>query len=275
MKCADTLLHYIVILLRIVEHSCLMNLATARVFETLELFGKERRPMSVSQISRALAAPKSSMFNVLQDLVELGLLDFDPIRRFYFPTLRVATMGSWVEQALFNGAPYEELLLDLATTTGETTGLSVQRGYKVQFIRVVRGENNEELPLPENATSSVFTTSAGRVLLSLRDDHDICTIVDAANAKQGMNASIDTRALLRAVRQIRAAGFALTAATARSDTCGIAVNLRIGPTVRPVALSIVGARERVERKKEWLLSRIRDRLDHYFPPHRAQNATTR
>jgi DNA-binding IclR family transcriptional regulator len=43
-------------------------------FDLIELFARQKTPMTLSQLSRALAMPKSSTFNLIDTLLARGLL---------------------------------------------------------------------------------------------------------------------------------------------------------------------------------------------------------
>ena len=74
-----------------------------RVFEVLELFDRERRPLSLKEMCAALRLAPSSGAALLKSLVALGYLDYDRGTRSYFPTMRIAFLGQWVDEALFGG----------------------------------------------------------------------------------------------------------------------------------------------------------------------------
>jgi len=76
--------------------------SVARVLEVLELFTRQREPMSGIQICRSLDYPKSSANAILKSLVELGYLALNPDNLKYFPSFRVTYLGDWIPGQLVN-----------------------------------------------------------------------------------------------------------------------------------------------------------------------------
>ncbi len=72
-----------------------------RVFEVLEYFDDVRRPASLHDIVSHFGYPLSSGYSLLKSIVAMGYLDYDKASRTYMPTMRVATLGHWVQDALF------------------------------------------------------------------------------------------------------------------------------------------------------------------------------
>src|SRR4051794_31187165 len=91
-----------------------------RVFEILELFDRERRRLSLKEISARLGYPASSGSVLLKSVVALGYLDYDRRVKTYFPTMRITALGGWVPGALFGEGGVAELMDHLRAVTGET-----------------------------------------------------------------------------------------------------------------------------------------------------------
>lgn len=240
------------------------NLAIARTFDIFDLYERKRQPMTISQIARHLDVPKSSSFNLLRGLVELGLLDYTPETKLYFPTLKLATYGTWIEGALFDGRPVEQLMTELNNATKETIGLGIQRGLNVQFIEILSGQMPITLNLSPNDTAPMISSAMGLVLLSLKDDREIRTLFNAvADSDQDVD-GIDLDKLLIEIETVRRQGYAQTSRQVESESCGVAIHLPIEREIRPVALAVAGPRERIQRNKEDILSAMREGIYKFF-----------
>ena len=108
----------------------------ARVVEILELFARERRPLSATEIGAALDYPKSSASLLLHTLLESGWLSLDSETMRYFPTLRVTALGDWLPAELFGGESTDALVEELWRKTQETATLSIPNGVHMEFVRV-------------------------------------------------------------------------------------------------------------------------------------------
>src|SRR6218665_3411554 len=69
--------------------------SAVRVFELLEMFGAERRPLRVADIVERLGAPQSSVSMLLKSLVARGYMEFDAAKREYCPSIRISFLGDW------------------------------------------------------------------------------------------------------------------------------------------------------------------------------------
>ena len=98
--------------------------SVGRVFDVLELFREQRRPMSAADIQRRLQIPQPSIRALLKNLVELGYLDYERSTRKYFPALHLARLGDWIEQSLLGGGELAALVESVSMATGETVSLS-------------------------------------------------------------------------------------------------------------------------------------------------------
>jgi len=67
-----------------------------RAFEILEAFSRHRRPLALKELLDELDYPASSGSALMKSLVALGYLDYDGERRTYFPTMRIAALGSCI-----------------------------------------------------------------------------------------------------------------------------------------------------------------------------------
>lgn len=115
--------------------------SATRVIEVLEFFRDHREPRSLKQLTEALGYPQSSTTVLLKSLVTLGYINYDRVRRVYFPTLRVASLGDWISQALLGQGRLLEAMRDVHNGTGETVSIAVQNDVYMQYIRVIQASH--------------------------------------------------------------------------------------------------------------------------------------
>src|SRR5690606_20677382 len=76
------------------------NVKTAlRVIEIIEIFAREGKPLSLTELSRQLGAPVSSCLNLLRTLTGLGYLYETAPRQGYYPTGRLLAMAQRIARA--------------------------------------------------------------------------------------------------------------------------------------------------------------------------------
>jgi len=132
-----------------------------RVLEVFEYFDRVQREASVTEIARELGYPQSSTSVLLRNLADLGYLRHGADQRSYFPTPRVAMLGSWVEPMVAPGGSLRQLMGELGELTGETIILATPLRDQVQYVHVV----------PATTTASLRTRSrsGGRVSRGVGD----------------------------------------------------------------------------------------------------------
>ena len=144
-----------------------------RVFEVFEYFDRERRPLSLKEVASALAYPASSGSALLKSLVALGYLDYDGERRTYFPTMRIAALGAWVEQALFGDGALLAFMERLHRLTAETVLLAAQRAIHAQYVHVIRSAEPLQFSVSPGTRRPLAASGMGWVLLSARSEAEI------------------------------------------------------------------------------------------------------
>ena len=70
-----------------------MSKIVERTLDFLELFAEQKRPLSLSDISRLLKIPASSCHDVLQTLEERGYIYELAPRAGYYPTRRILDLA--------------------------------------------------------------------------------------------------------------------------------------------------------------------------------------
>ncbi|WP_410487096.1 helix-turn-helix domain-containing protein [Sphingobium baderi] len=79
--------------------------SAARAMQVIEFMDTIRRPVSVVELARYLDYPQSSVSGLVQTLLVLGYLHFDPVDRTYTLSSKVSFMGLWVRPIYFVMAP--------------------------------------------------------------------------------------------------------------------------------------------------------------------------
>src|SRR5688572_32029103 len=106
----------------------------------------------------------------MKSLVALGYLDYDRERRTYFPTMRIAVLGSWVPGALVGEGPLLAALEDLHRRIGETVVRAVQSDLHAQYVHVIHSSEPLQFRVPPGTLRPLARSGMGLVLLSAKQD---------------------------------------------------------------------------------------------------------
>src|SRR5689334_13032681 len=99
-----------------------------RTLALLELFSREQRPFTVGRVAEGLKMPQPSVSMLLRNLLELGYLEYDPHRRTFTPSVRVALLGSWIDRRFGDAGAIGERLSELRQAVGHTAYIGIQNG---------------------------------------------------------------------------------------------------------------------------------------------------
>ena len=178
--------------------------SVGRVFGILELFDRERRALSATDVSRALSYPHSSTVALLKSMLSLGYLTAGPGGKTFQPSTRLGQVVEWITTDLQDEVAALGVMKDLHETLDETINLSRQMG---DFVTIVRGLESTRLlgiRVREGAVMPLTTSHSGRVVLATYTDEEVRRIVtdQRQRAYPGSRlATIDQ--ILAEVRRIR------------------------------------------------------------------------
>ncbi len=156
-----------------------------RVFEILELFESECRPLRVGDIVDRLGMPQSSVSMLLRTLVARGYMEFDAARREYCPSVRVSFLGDWVVRIPGQREDIQDMLRHLAEETGETVLMGRQNGMLMQYVSMIESQHALRLILPPGTMRPLHRSAIGIMLLSRMDDERIGRLLRRFNAEAG------------------------------------------------------------------------------------------
>ncbi|BFM05633.1 IclR family transcriptional regulator [Halioxenophilus aromaticivorans] len=133
----------------------------------MDLFARVKEPLSVKQIVAQLGWPRSSVFNLVSTLVDLGYL-YQPVPRGgYYPTTAWLDLAREVCESQPLPPSVHRLVQSLAEETGETVLLAAPEGTQVVFVDVVQSANVIRYSASAGDRVPLQATSAGRAILSL------------------------------------------------------------------------------------------------------------
>jgi DNA-binding IclR family transcriptional regulator len=234
-----------------------------RAFEILEAFHRHRRPLSLKELLDELGYPASSGSALLKSIVAMGYLDYDRERRTYFPTMRMAALGSWVEEALFGDGHLLALMEDLHATTGETVILGAQSDLHAQYIHLIHSAEPLHFAVPPGTRRPLARSGMGWVLLSAKRDAEIEPLLRRINAVSEPAERLTLDDLMAQIDAVRAQGYAFSRHTVSEGVGIIAAALPSGPFGRAYALGVAGPVARLDRKEAAIVEAIRGSIDRF------------
>lgn len=247
--------------------------SAVRTLQILEFFDQVREPTTAATLSKMLHYPQSSTSALLKSMVTMGYLEFDKRKRTYFPTSRVALIGSWLNPMLFAEGNLVRLVQAVFERTGLTVLLAALNGDKAQYIHVLYPKDDVPRHIIVGQARPLATSAVGQALLSAHDDGEIRKLLHRINAYRAEGEGpVQVNALLRTVADIRRDGWATSLSQVEKGTGVLAMLLPIAATGRPLAMGIAGRAENLSARHDELVEMMHQEIDLFLgaprtPPH--------
>jgi len=180
-----------------------MSKIVERTLDFLELFVDEKRPLSLSDISRILKLPVSSCHDVLQALEQRGFIYEVSPRGGYYPTLRMYEAGKVIAENDPVVMRAEILLRELRDRLDESVLLAKISGLGGTYLLSL--ETSQPLRFQQkvgNSITNLHATSAGKAILGTLDDAELLEALETIDFKRLTAQTLTSKAALR--KQIKA-----------------------------------------------------------------------
>jgi IclR family transcriptional regulator, KDG regulon repressor len=243
-----------------------------RAFAVFETFDRARRPLSLKEICAALDCAPSSGSALLKSLVLSGYLDYDLKARTYFPTMRIAALGRWVEGVMFGDGQVLRLMEHLRAKTGETIMLATQSGYFAQYVHVI-AEEPLHVHTPPGTLRPLAASGVGLMLLSSLPDATIrklCRRIDFAGAHEGKKT--DIKLVMQYVEHARREGYVFTKNMPIQGGGVVAMLLPKTAIGRKFALAVGARNDALEEKRPMIIQEMRTGISDFLSNTAASKA---
>jgi DNA-binding IclR family transcriptional regulator len=228
-----------------------------RIFEVLEYFDEVQQPVSLKDMSIHFGYPVSSASALLKSMVVMGYLDYDSYSRTYMPTMRIATLGNWVQGALFGEGRILALMKHMSEITKETISIGTQSDLFAQYIHIVPSQYAIRYHLKPGTVRPLARSGLGWLLLSARTDETIDRLLRRINIEETPESRIALPDLMARVREVRKQGYVFSRHTVTAGAGVIGMLLPIRRHGRILAIGVGGPVDRLEEKKDQILSELR------------------
>ena len=227
-----------------------MNEKTAgRTLDLFEAFAALGRPLSLSELARAIGVPVSSCFGLVRTLEGRGYLYALGARRSFFPTKRL------LEQARLIAArdPVAEragtVLAALRDKTGETTILGKRLGSQAVYLDIAESPHSVRYTARVGDFKPLHSSAIGKALLGQLDRAERDALLGPRPLPRVTPATITSRRALEAdLAAGRARGWYLTRGENVRDVMAVAAAARIGD--EPFAIAVAGPIHRMTLELE-------------------------
>lgn len=218
----------------------------SRTLELFELFARECRPLSLTELSRGLDVPMSSTLALVRTLTAKGYMYETRKRSGYYPTKKMLLACGSIDAAdplLESVHPFLEALRD---SCNETIVLGRRQDLEVVYLDVVTSRQAIHYNTTVGEKRALASNSIGKALFAVLDPDEQKAVAARLPWKKLTPQTIDNASkLIEHAALVASRGWASNIAESVSDLAAIAAPFHLA--AEWYGVSIVGPLSRMER----------------------------
>lgn len=151
--------------------------------QVLDLFDEARPEWGLSEIARQLHSPRSTVYELLASLVEIGMLSRTSQGRYRLGQRMVSFSNLYLKTTQVTQAAHD-VLTELAEQFGESAQLAILDDCDVVLVDNVYNSTTSQLHVGYGAREPAHSTAVGKVLLSEVDWEKVRPSLEKHGLKQ-------------------------------------------------------------------------------------------
>jgi IclR family transcriptional regulator, KDG regulon repressor len=212
----------------------------------LSLLAESEKALGISDISNALGYHKSTVFNTVYTLLDLGVLEGNSEGKFRFGArlyslVRAAAKGSDLVSSI---RPY---LQEVNEKTGLSAFLGIRSGSRAVIVDKVDSHLDIKVSSETGMRIPLLAGAGGKVLLSQLSDAEIDSIVSENKLKKSTPSSfVNKRGCREIIKKVRQEGFAIDDEEYIEGVRALAVPLRLNRDNLQAAIWVMGLKSQIK-----------------------------
>jgi len=234
--------------------------AAARTMTLFEVFARERRPLTNSELARLLDLPESSCSDLVHTLIDCGFLMRGTQSRKVYPTRRLSGIARDIDlnDPLLNAL--KEACDSLRDQTGETALCARLESRFVRVLCVSEGNHPLRYTSSPGGKLSIHVSAMGKALLAQLPPEEASRQIKSIPLRPLASGTItDADRFEEEIENVRQQGWAMTEHEGGEDLGALAVTGRVEGEL--VAISVAGPVSRLRTQRETYLETLRSIRD--------------
>ncbi len=219
--------------------------ACTRTMAVFEIFARERRELSNSEVARLLGVAETSCLDLLHTLVKCGYLTRTARTRRFYPTGRLLTISRQVSanDPLF--AIANDALEMLTEQTGETGLCGRIQDGAVGIVALREGRHSLRYILNVGDRIAAYGSALGKALLAaIPEDEARALLARRPMKKLTEHTIVDVERFMVELATVRKRGWASVESEGNEGVSSLAVAGRVGEEM--LAFAVTGPSARIE-----------------------------
>jgi len=220
--------------------------SVVRAFAVFDCFSEDSNSLTLHQISQKLELPKSTVFRLLNTLVEIGYIHHLDDQS-YCMSLKVLRLGNLVPTTLGIRDVARPELRALSEFSGETVSLSLLDGNERLVLDVMESSSRLRSIVRVGEVVKLNTGAVGRVFMAFQPKLNIAGALGDLPAPDDFDLEME---------EIRAAGYAWSAGARLEGSAGIAAPVFDINGECNYCISVAGPEVRILDKKDEIAAQL-------------------
>lgn len=210
----------------------------------LESLTPGKRFYTLSEITKLVNAPKSTVFRLLKTFCKLDYLEYDAENKKYCLGPKILSLGFSFLQSLEIRDIARPYLEKLSRECDKTVNLSILNKREMVYIDKIKVHDLRDLNINVGDRIPVHNTAAGKAVLAHLDPGRLSEIIREIKKDHAVSQKIGRNGgrLLQALEEVRTKGFAICDGEFRKGVRAIAVPI-LSPQGANCAINLVVASE--------------------------------
>jgi IclR family KDG regulon transcriptional repressor len=219
--------------------------AIDKCFAILDLFARLKKPLGVSEISKALSYNKSTVFNMVHTLNDLGILEKSGENKFQFG-MQLYTLGKAAGRSSELISTVHPYLEKINQETKLSAFLGIRSGMRGVIIDKADTAFDIKIYSEIGMRIPLLAGAGGRVLLAQLSDAEVDDILSKNRLEKFTpNSCVNKNKYKEMVRKARRDGIAIDMEEYIEGIRGFAVPLNINRANTQVAIWAVGLKRQI------------------------------
>jgi len=220
--------------------------SASRIFEILELFDQQQRPMPAVEISDSLGYPLASTHELLKTMVELGYFKYGEPKWAYAPSSRFAEILEWVRDSVSDDTRIINFMSALNSRTKETINLSRSIGHEMKIIKGLETQYQLGVSSKPGTHMPITQSLTGITSLAVLSDEKVeeqlnqLQYIDVQQAE-----SFDIEIVYEIIREVRTRGTATRADIMMRGIGAVCFPIKSNQSDEILVAGIVGPSDRI------------------------------
>lgn len=181
-----------------------------RALYILDRLANSKNGASASEIARELGVNRSTVFRLMETLMQEGYVRQDTRTKRYYLTMKVFSLGSRLLDQMDIRTSARGVLEALQKETGHTIHLGLRDLNEVVYIDKISGTNPIQMYSMIGRRAPLYCTGVGKAILAFLKDAEIEAFLQEVKlVKFTPNTITEPEGLWEEIKRIRSQGYAL------------------------------------------------------------------